>query len=229
MRNALTTSLFPFVRRISPAGHSELAVLTARGASARQSLIQRGDPVDGAYLVVGGSLRVFYISQEGREATLYQVEPGGACVLSVTSTLRDEPYPAWVEAGKRGASFVRVPSGSFRRLFDEEPAFREFILSVLSGRVFELMQALEETRFAQVEQRVARFLVRSAGPDGVVRATQVGIASDLGSAREVVFRALRALSDRGLVRTGRGRVEIVDPAGLRRVAETGGHGESRVE
>src|SRR6185295_15961645 len=111
-------------------------------------------------LVVGGSLRVYYITGEGREATLYRVEPGGTCILALTSTFNQEPYPAWADAGSEGAAFVRVPSGALRRLCDGEPAFREFLFSVLSARVFELMQTLEETGTAQLEQRVARHLLR---------------------------------------------------------------------
>jgi hypothetical protein len=57
------------------------------------------------------------------------------------------------------------------------------------------------------------------------------MASDLGTAREVVFRALRSLAGRGLIETGRVRVRIADPAGLRALAEAAadasGHGDFR--
>lgn len=100
-------------------------------------------------------------------------------------------------------------------------AFRNFIFGVLSGRVFELMQVLEEAGTARMEQRVARFLLRGADGERTVRASQARIASELGTAREVVFRTLRSLSARGLVKTGRVRVSIIDPEGLSRIAEAG--------
>src|SRR5262249_44799906 len=144
----------------------ELGTLFTTRARARQHLLRRGDDADGAFLVVGGALRVYYITSEGREATLYDVEPGGTCILAVASTFNREPYPAWVQAGSAGASFVRVPSAAFRRLFDQEQAFREFIFGALSGRVFELMSAIEETGTASVEERVARYLLRRADGEG---------------------------------------------------------------
>ena len=118
-----------------------------------------------------------------------------------------------------GGDYVRIPSATLRRLLDSESAFREHVLGVLSGRVFELMCALEEIGSSQIEQRLARFLLRRSEPDDCVRLTQVGIASELGTAREVVFRALRSLAERELVQTGRVRIRIIDRAGLTRAAD----------
>ena len=87
-------------------------------------------------------------------------------------------------------------------------------MSALSDRIFELMCTLEELGSVMVERRVARFLLRACQPDGSVRASQIGIASELGTAREVVQRALRGLSARRLIETGRMRIRIVDERGL---------------
>ena len=162
--------------------------------------------------------RVYYIAAEGREATLYRVEPGGTCLLSLTSTIDRAAFPAWVDAGPDGGQYVRVPSDTLHRLIDTESAVRQFVLGALSGRVFDLMCALEELGSSQVEQRVARFLLRRCEADDCVRISQVGIASELGTAREVVFRALRSLSAQNLVQTGRMKIRIIDRDGLRRAA-----------
>lgn len=215
---ALQTPAFPFVSRLSEQARRELATCRVRAIGARRVLLERGASVEGAYLVTKGLLRVYYLTAEGREATLYRVEQGGTCILAITSTIGGEPYPAWVESGPEGASFTCIPSAVVRRLLGTEAAFRDFVFGALSGRVFELMQALEEAGSLRTEQRVAHFLLTRAGPDGSVRATQSAIASELGTAREVVFRALRALGARQLIETGRMRVRILDPAGLKRAS-----------
>lgn len=138
-------------------------------------------------------------------------------MVALGSTIREEPYPAWVDAGPNGGAFVRVPNHLFQRLVHDEPAFRDFVLNALSNRVFELMGSLEEIGSAQMEQRVARLLLRKVEADGVVRASQTSMAADLATAREVVFRALRSFAARGLVHTGRMRVRITDHAGLEAV------------
>jgi CRP/FNR family transcriptional regulator len=214
MRAGITETHFPFLGRLTAAGRRELAALASTSVTSMQHLLQRGDAAGGVYLVTRGSLRVFYVTASGREATLYRVDAGGACVLSLTATFNDEPYPAWVDAGRAGAEFVRVPNETFFRLLDSETAFRQFAFASMSGRVFDLMRTLEELGSEHIEQRVARHLLRHSNSLGVVRQTQSSIASDLGTAREVVFRALRALSQRHLLRTSRARIQILDRAGL---------------
>jgi CRP/FNR family transcriptional regulator len=176
--NPLETT-FPFVARLSSGARLELAAARVQTIGARHALLERGAPAGGAYFVTAGSLRVFYLTAEGREATLYRVEPGGTCILAITSTIGQKPYPAWVESGAEGATFARIPGDTLRRLLDGESSFREFVFGALSGRVFELMQALEEAGSVRTEQRVARFLLKRSAHDGSVRATQAAIAGEL--------------------------------------------------
>ena len=218
MRAGLTEALFPFLNGLGRDSRRELGALVPARARPDRTLLRRGDVAGGAYLIVSGSLRVYYASAEGREATLYTVEPGGTCVLALTATMNDEPYPAWVDAGPTGGEFVVVPTRLVHRLLDGERAFREFVFAALSGRVFDLMRTLEEVGSDHVQQRVARYLVKRRGPDACVRVSQARIAAELGTAREVVFRALRSLSSRNLVKTGRLSIRIVDEAGLKRLA-----------
>jgi CRP-like cAMP-binding protein len=133
MRAELNEAQFPFLARLSRAGRDELGALAITRTRPGQRLLRRGAPANGAYLVSAGKLRVYYISEEGREATLYNVEPGGTCVLALSATFSDEPYPAWVDAGSSGCGFTRVPSPVFQRLLEREPAFRQYVLGRCPG------------------------------------------------------------------------------------------------
>ncbi len=104
------------------------------------------------------------------------------------------------------------------KLFDEmlaEPAFRDFIFSLFSERMADLMQLVEEVAFHKLDQRLAALLL---GKGRVVRASHQQLADELGSVREMVSRLLKRFEDQGLVRLGREQVEVLDPAGLRRAA-----------
>ncbi len=214
----LKQTQFPFLGRLASAGRAQLEALATTRVAPGARLLRRGDSANGAYLVVAGALRVYYVNSEGREATLYHVEPGGTCVLALSSTFDDAPYPAWVDAGPAGGEFTRVPSGLFHHLLDTEAAFRSFVFGAMSGRLFELMRTLEETASSLVEQRVARYLLKRHAREAEVRVSQSGIASELGTAREVVFRALRSLARRKLIETGRMRIRVLDVEGLTRLS-----------
>lgn len=218
MRAELTETLFPFLSGLTKQSRRALGALVPVRVRPLKNLLRRGDVAGGAYLVLSGSLRVYYVSKGGREATLYTVERGGTCVLALTATISDEPYPAYVDAGPGGGDYVVIPTRLVTNLLDEERTFREFVFGALSGRILDLMRTLEEVGLDQVQQRLARYLVKHQGPDACVRVSQARIAAELGSAREVVFRALRSLSTRGIVKTGRLCIRIIDEARLNRVA-----------
>ena len=77
-------SRFPLLEELSPAGRSRL-LAAARHVTLQPNtqVLQRGDEVAGANLVERGALRVYYISAEGREGTLYWIDPGQSCILAL--------------------------------------------------------------------------------------------------------------------------------------------------
>jgi CRP/FNR family transcriptional regulator len=176
-------------------------------------ILAKGERVSGAYVVLSGQLRVFTLSPEGNEATLYVIHPHETCVLALNCIFNDLLYPAWVEAGS--ATRVAVISGTvFRALFEAEPAIRNMTVQAFSTIVFRLMAELEGIHSYKLEQRLANFLLLRASKDGLVRMTQHEIASHLGTTREVVARALGQLASARRIRTGRREIVINDPVRL---------------
>lgn len=218
MTSAPPLELFPTLAELSPEGRALLTASTKYlCCGGGTPLVARGDLVTGAYLVEEGALRVYYVSAEGREGTLYWVEPGQSCILALNCMFSRLAYPAWVES--EGASRVRiVPGDVYRRLFATEPAVQSFTFDVLSGRLFELMALIEETASQGLEARVAALLLRRPKGGAEVSVTQEQIARHLATSREVVSRVLRGLVARRVIETVPGRIGIVDAAALRRLA-----------
>lgn len=104
----------------------------------------------------------------------------------------------------------------FEEMLVHEP-FRRFVFLLFSERVADLMQLVEEVAFMRLDQRLAALLL---GHGRDVRTTHQQLAQDLGSVREIVSRLLKGFEHRGLVKLGRETIEILDPAGLRQLAET---------
>ncbi|KAF2992180.1 Crp/Fnr family transcriptional regulator [Methylocystis sp. MJC1] len=206
--------LFPSLGELSAEGRKLL------GASVRHiscaggaQLVARGDMVAGAYLVERGALRIYYVNAEGREGTLYWVDPGQSCILAISCVFSRHPYPAWVESeGETEISIV--PGDVYRRLLTLEPAVQGFTFDALSSRIVELMALMEETASQGVEARVAAFLLRRSKGEANVEMTQEQFARHLSTSREVVSRVLRGLAARGLVETTQGRITLLDLNGL---------------
>jgi len=163
--------------------------------------------------VLTGGIRVVKPAANGRELPLYRVLPGESCIITSSCLLGHAAYNArGVAEGE--TSLALLP----RALFDEmlaEPVFRDFVFHLFSERIAELMQLIEEVAFRKLDQRLAGLLL---GKGRIVHATHQQLADELGSVREMVSRLLKGFAEQGLVRLSREQVEILDPAGLRRVA-----------
>jgi len=206
---------FPFVDALTPTGRTTLR----RGAvvehvDAGRVLIAKGDAVAGAYLVERGVLRIYTCGPTGREQTLYWVGPGESCILAINCVFSQLRYPAWVEVDDEDARIVMIPAQVYRDLFASEPALQRFTFDVLSRRVIELTESLADAGTLAVEQRIIHLLVSRCGPDGKVPMNQERIARHVGTAREVVSRIIGTLARDGLVRTGRGTIELIDVEAL---------------
>ena len=69
--------------------------------------------------------------------------------------------------------------------------------------------------FERIESRLAHTLLQRHRDAGPIAATHQDLASELGTAREVVSRELKRFQTNGWVRLGRGSIEVLDPDGLR--------------
>ena len=173
-----------------------------------------GTPCAAYLLVLEGSVRVQMIADTGRQIVLYRVRRGESCVLTTAALLGEEAYAA-EGVVEIPTTAVSVPRPVFDELLATSDVFRRFVFAGYGRRVAEILATMQAAVFHRVEPRLARLLLAAPAP---VTATHQEIAAELGSAREVVSRHLKGFERRGLVRLGRGLVEIVDRPGLDRLA-----------
>ena len=73
---------------------------------------------------------------------------------------------------------------------------------------------IEEVAFRRVDIRLAQKLLEIGRTDGVVQMTHQQLATELGTAREVISRQLHEFVHRGWVETNRGEVRLANPSAL---------------
>jgi CRP-like cAMP-binding protein len=108
------------------------------------------------------------------------------------------------------------------KLMDEHPALAQHVIKDLAGRVMHLVRLVEDLSLRSVEARLARLLLEQAEGESVQRrrwATQAEMASHLGTVPDVVNRALRKLSEQGLIHVERHQIQILNKEGLRAIAQ----------
>lgn len=168
-----------------------------------------GKAPDSLLLLLEGTVRVQQVSESGREIVLYRVQAGESCVLTTACLLAYEDYSAEGLA-ETDISAVAIPRSVFDDLIARSSAFRRFVFTAYSRRITDLFLVIEEVAFRRVDLRLAQKLQELGGNSGRVHLTHHQLATELGSAREVISRQLQEFQRRGWVHVTRGEVVLTD-------------------
>lgn len=176
---------------------------------AGQDVFLEGDRVDAIALLLSGVVRVYKVSGTGREITLYRFGLGESCILTANAILSDQSFPA-IASVEEDAEAVMIPTKVFRDWIRRYDIWRDFVFDLLSQRLSKMMAIVDEVAFQRMDVRVASLLLKQARVRSPMRITHQQIAGELGSSREVISRLLEDFVSAGLIRLGRGTIEILD-------------------
>ena len=174
----------------------------------------------GLLLIQAGQLRVYTLSSEGREITLYRLFDHDICLFSASCVMPNIQFEVIIEAEKDAEMWV-LPSCLFKDLMEESAVVANYANQLISSRFSEVMWLMEQIMWKSFDKRLASFLLEeSVLEDSTsLKITHEKIANHMGTAREVVTRMLRYFQSEGMVKLTRGTVEIVDEAALEDLAK----------
>jgi CRP/FNR family transcriptional regulator, cyclic AMP receptor protein len=200
-------------------------VAVPRSFPAGTRVFHEGDDSDACYIVKEGSFRVTREHSDGRAITLATLGPGE--IFGELAMLDGDKRSASAEALTEG-ELLALPANDVRALLARHP---EISLKLVAGLVRRLRAAnvrLSRQSFQTVPSRVAGILAqlsREAQDEGggegnpeeevTIQMNQTDLAQLAGTSRESVSRFLAELERAGVVRSGRGRVTVLDPPKLR--------------
>lgn len=197
------TSLFP---RLAP-----LRLL------AKQVLVEPGVPLTHAWFVRHGVVSTVAID-DGEDAGEV-VSVGFEGLIGLPLMLEDDTLPNRVIVAVEGDAW-RIPADDFRHALDEHPGVRRMCLRYAACFTTQLAQAVTCNRSHTLEQRCARWLLRTH--DRVHQQPFVisheFLALILGVRRAGVTVAMGALQAGGAIHYHRGDITIVDRAKLERAS-----------
>lgn len=196
----------------------ELAEVLSRAAymkvPAGTVMFDEQQPCQGFPMILSGNVRVIKAAASGRELQLYRVCPGESCILTSSCLLGHAPYPVRGVA-EQDVELVALPLADFKALLSRHEPFRDYIFSLFSERLSDLMQLVSAVAFQKLDQRLAALLAARPSP---IHTTHQALADELGSVREIVSRLLKHFAEQGMIKLGREQIEVVDAAALRKLS-----------
>lgn len=175
-----------------------------------------GETREALFLLKRGRIEIYRLSEEGKRLVVSTVQSGMAFGdMALTGQRMHGGYAEAIE----DCTICVMSRADVEALVAEYPAVAVRIIRMLSERITDLEERLDESALRDIPSRVAAAIVRAAEQDnGDVRLTHLQIAELVGTNRETVTRALGEFQDRGVIRLGRGRIDVLDLGALRRAA-----------
>ena len=182
--------------------------------------IHDGGECTGVILVKSGSLRLYLLSDEGKEVTLYRLFPGDVCILSASCVLHTITFDVFIDA-EEDSECVVVGGCAYEGVWQRSNDVKIFTYETALSRFSDVMWVMQQILFMSMDKRLAIFLLDEASKNGsdTVKLTHEQIAKYMGSAREVVSRMMKYFASEGLISASRSEgIKILDKKRLRNIA-----------
>ena len=176
------------------------------------------EEVGGMLFLQKGSIRVYLLSEEGREVTLFHLRAGDVCTLGAACASARLPIAPQMIV-EEDCQLLMTKPVALKSLAEECLPVRSFVHEQGNRHLVQMVWAMEQILFFRVDRRLASFLLAEYSRTGEreLRMTHEEIARQISSAREVVARMVKRFSAQGLVEARRGVLYLADLEGLQKL------------
>lgn len=194
-----------------------------RTYKAGEMFIGETDPAHAFYVIVTGQVKLYKSSPEGKEQTLYLLRPGDP--FGMCTAFAIDSFPANAMALEE-SGILMIPGPVMETVATSEPRLLLNIIQILSDRLKESMTLIESLSLKEIPQRLASFLLHALTRNGdseinrlELTITQRELAKILGATPEALSRAVRKMSNAGILAMDGRTIRILDRKALEELAE----------
>ncbi|HWB53700.1 MAG TPA: Crp/Fnr family transcriptional regulator [Tepidisphaeraceae bacterium] len=214
-------------RRLDSANQEEIIASAARVRRARgERLFRQGAAAAFFYVLEEGRIKLTQLTADGQLVLVRLVVPGEA--FGGVAALGQRRYPVSAEAAEDLVA-LSWDGRTMDRLLRKYPQLAINFIELLAERLHEMQSRYEELATEQVEQRLARMVLRLVQRVG--RRVENGVLVDMRLSRQelaemtgtslfTVSRILNRWQEAGLIQSRRQRITILHPHGLVTIAES---------
>ena len=191
----------------NPEWFSILSRAQLSDATKNTILATAGSQCTGFMLLLGGTVRIYQDAGDGREMTLYRIQQGDICLMSLNSLLHKKPFRANARS-ETNVRMLMISAEDFHEAMGISKSFRTIMLTSLVDTVCTMVQSCYDTAFEPLDMRLACLLGRlfeRAGTD-TLNVTHQDLSQELGTSREVISRLLKKLEQQECIVLKRGQI-----------------------
>jgi CRP/FNR family transcriptional regulator, anaerobic regulatory protein len=214
-------SCIPFYAYLNPEERNQLKLATYHknlGKGEQFSGIK--DNCSGFFVMKSGRIRVFILSADGKEITLFRLLEKEVCILSASCIFKNVHFTINLDVEKDSSIYL-IPSVVMEHLSHHNLHVKEYLLEQMSSRFSGAMWVMEQVVFGSLSKRVANFILEQIllEDSRTLSITHDAIARNIGSAREVVSRMLKYFEREDVIGMFRGSIQVHDLEKLKTLAK----------
>ncbi len=204
----------PIFSRLSEAEmRNIIAVSSTAKFRNREIIFVENSPGDILYIILKGKVLIYKTTEEGKIKTLAILSEsdffGEMSILS--------PAPRSASAKALGnVELLQLYAQDFHRILKDNHETSMKIIDTLCNRLRSTNRQVEILSYQNVSKRITQMLLGLADTEQFVegkvriKITQKELAEMVATAREVVNRTLQIMKKRGILKIGKGLIEILD-------------------
>ncbi len=212
-------TMFPFWDTIEDDEREFICAGSRALSYPKGTVIHDGNDCSGVIIVRKGCLRVYMMSENGKDITLYRLHDGDMCMLSASCVLQAITFDVLVDAEEDSECYI-ISGPVFAAVAEKNPQIRIFTLETAVSRFSDVMWVMQQVLFMSMDKRLAIFLHEETLrlSSDTVNLTHEQIAKYIGSAREVVSRMLKYFAGESIVELSRKGIRVLDRQKLKALA-----------
>ncbi len=176
---------------------------------ANDVMIDLNQFIKGIPILLSGAIKIMREDFDEGELLLYFLEKGDTCAMTMACCLGDKQSKIRAVAETDG-ELVMIPIVKMDEWLAKYPSWRRFIFDSYNNRMEEMLVAIDNLAFNDMNERLKKYLldVASINKGKVVVKTHQEIAYELNTSRVVISRLLKALEKEGFLQLNRNEITI---------------------
>ena len=206
-------SIVPIFNHLDPSEMNEIVKHTNSVSHSRgHTIYHAGDPSDGLYIVHKGRVKIYRLSDNGKEQLVRILEPGD--FTGELSLFSETVHDAYAEA-MQNVELCVMSRDDFQTFLLKYPAISLKVLGEFSSRLAKTEKQAARIALETTDTRIAMYLADLSEEKNSNRITlpmtRKDLASHIGTSPETISRKLTEFEDAGWIRQlSQREIEIVD-------------------
>lgn len=143
--------IFPFWDRIPEADREYICQNSYMVTYPKGKNIHDGSECSGVIIVRSGSIRLYMMSDEGKEITLYRLHSGDMCMLSASCVLEAITFEVFLDVEEDSECYV-ISGPAFAAVAKRNPDIKIFALETAVGRFSDVMWVMQQILFMSMDK-----------------------------------------------------------------------------